>query len=315
MWSIFNILTMHKGDIVFLRSPPVQLGITGVLAKKLKGTKVLFNVQDIHPDLAIESGVLSNPLAIKLAKRFEKWVYDQSDDIIVISNGFKQNLVQKGVKPEKIRVIPNWVDTDFLKPLPKDNHIAQKFSLQNKFVLLYSGTITLSSYLSLEHILEVAHCMKDNDDVVFAIVGEGIKKESVQIKADERGLHNVLFIPFQPYDDLPYLLAASDVLLVPLDKEKSQLSVPSKMCNYMSMGRTILGLADSSSEVAKIIAEADCGVCVSPDNVGKIVETIMALKESKGYRDTLATNSRKYAEKYFAKELVLKVYEKFMQSL
>ncbi len=315
MWSIFNILTMHKGDVVFLRSPPLQLGITGMCAKKLKGAKVLLNVQDIHPDLAIESGVLRNPLAVKLAKKFEKWVYDHSGDIVVISDGFKQNLVDKRVSPEKIQVIPNWVDADFLKPLPKENPVAKKLFLHNKFVLLYSGTITMSSYLSLERMLEVAHYLKNDSDSMFAIVGEGLKKQRLQEKADEAGLHNVAFIPFQPYDDLPYLLAASDVLLVPLDREKSQLSVPSKLYHYMAMGRPILGLADSGSEIATIIAEADCGVCVAPDNVKNIAEVIRELKNSKDYRDTLAANGRKYAVEHFSKELILKEYEDVMQAL
>jgi colanic acid biosynthesis glycosyl transferase WcaI len=128
-------------------------------------------------------------------------------------------------------------------------------------------------------------------------------------------LHNVAFIPFQPYDDLPCLLAASDVLLVPLDREKSQLSVPSKLYHYMAMGRPILGLADGGSEIATIITEADCGVCVAPDNVKNIAEVIRALKNSKDYRDTLAANGRKYAVEHFAKELILKEYEDVMQSL
>ena len=247
IWTIFNMFTLRKGDVLFLRVPPLQLGFMGVLAKHLKGAKVLINVQDIHPDLAIESGILRNPLAIRLAKRFEKWVYDRSEEIVVISKGFKKNLQDKGVTQEKIMVIPNWVDTDFLRPLPKDNHIARKFSLNGKFVVLYSGTLTISSFLSMKRVLEVANFLKKDNDIMFVIVGEGIKKQQLQEEADKLSLDNVIFIPFQPYHDLPYILASSDVVLVPLDKEKSQVSVPSKLYNFMATGRPVLGLADSSS--------------------------------------------------------------------
>ena len=286
-----------------------------MVARKLRRARVLFNVQDIHPDLAIESGILQKPRAIRLAQRFEKWVYDRSDNIPVISDGFKQNLVDKGVDPSKISIIPNWVDTNLLHPLPKDNHVARKLSLNDAFVILYSGTITLSSFLSLGRVMEALRDLRGDQDIIFAIVGEGLKKETLQEKADDLGLGNVAFIPFQPYEDLPYLLAASDVLLVPLDKEKSQLSVPSKLYNYMAAGRAILGLTESSSEVAKILTDTNCGIYAASDNVDKIAEAIRTLKNSKDYRDSLAANARKYAVEHYAKDKILKMFEDLMESL
>jgi len=105
--------------------------------------------------------------------------------------------------------------------------------------------------------------------LVFVIVGEGLKKPDLKRKASDLDLNNVTFLPFQPYEDLPFLLAASDVLLVPLDKEKTQLSVPSKLYNYIAAGRSILGLTDSTSEVARIIKDAGCGLCVGPEDANK----------------------------------------------
>jgi len=313
LWTMFNISNIHKGDIVFLRLPPLQLGVTGILAARLKGAKVLLNIQDIHPDLAIESGILENSLVIKMAKAFEKWIYAKSQKIIVISDGFKKNLIDKGVPPGKITVIPNWVDTDILRPLPKDNYIAKKFFPENKFVVMYSGIVSLSNFESLERIVEIAQFFKD-DDIIFTIVGDGFKKQSLQEKAEKLGLNNVTFIPFQPYEDLPYLLAGSDVLLVPLDKGKSQLSVPSKLYNFMATGKPILGLTDSDSEVAKIITETSCGIYAPPDNLERIKEALITLKDSKDYRETLGENGRKYALEKFSREHVLRTYEEILFS-
>jgi colanic acid biosynthesis glycosyl transferase WcaI len=234
---------------------------------------------------------------------------------VVISEGFKENLLNKDVNPQKLKVIPNWVDTDFLSPLPKDNPVAQEFSLADKFVVMYSGTITLSSYLTLERILEAATRLKNDRDIIFAIVGEGMKKQSLEEKADQLGLKNVRFLPFQPYEDLPYLLASSDVLLVPLDKEKSDLSVPSKLYNFMAAGRPILGLADGLSEVARIISETNCGMSVNPEDVKGIAETIQSLKNSKSRCAELGAYGRKHAVENFAKDKVLKMYEDVMSSL
>lgn len=313
LWTIFNILTVHKSDVVFLRLPPLQLGITGILLKKLKGVRVFLNIQDIYPDLAIESGILKNSLVIRMAKTFEKWIYAKLQKIIVISDGFKKNLIDKGVPPEKITVIPNWVDTNILRPLPKDNYIAKKFFAENKFVVMYSGNVSLSNFESLEQIIEIAQSFKD-DDIIFAIVGDGFKKQSLQEKAEKLGLNNVTFIPFQPYEDLPYLLAGSDVLLVPLDKDKSQLSVPSKLYNFMATGKPILGLTDSDSEVANIITEANCGIYAPPDNLERIKKAIITLKDSKDYRETLGENGRKYALEKFSREHILRTYEEILFS-
>ncbi|MCJ7581979.1 MAG: glycosyltransferase family 4 protein [Candidatus Aminicenantes bacterium] len=314
-FSILNLLTVKKGDVLFLRLPPLQLGVTGFFAKKLRGAKVLLSVQDIHPDLSIESGLLKKPWAIKLAKSFEKWIYRNSDEIIVISEGFRQNLEEKDVNPAKIKVIPNWVDTDVLQPHPKDNRLSQKLSLNKKFVVMYSGTISLSSYLSLEKVLEAASVLKNEVGLSFFIVGEGLKKPDLVQKAKTLELDNVIFLPFQPYEDLPNLLAASDILLVPLDKEKTQLSVPSKLYNYIAAGRPILGLTDSTSEVARIINEAKCGLSAEPDDINMIVKHILDMKNSPEDCERFGQNARQYCLEFYSKDKVLQMYESSIVSL
>jgi colanic acid biosynthesis glycosyl transferase WcaI len=314
-WTTINLLSVKKGDILFLRLPPLQLGITGIMGSRLKKAKILLNVQDIHPDLSIESGILRNRIAIKMAAGFEKWIYKKSKDIAVISEGFKKNLENKDVDPSKIAIIPNWVDTDFLKPLPKDNTISRKYSLTDKFVIMYSGTISISSIQTLEKILESAELVQNDSDILFVIVGEGLKKAELERKARELDLKNILFLSFQPYENLPSLLASADILLVPLDEAKSHLSVPSKLYNFMAAGRPILGLAHSDSEVKRIIEDTQCGMCVPPGDIKKTAETITSLKEAKEHRETLGANGRKYAEDHYAKDKVLRQFEELMESL
>jgi len=313
--SFINLFSIKKGDVLFIRLPPLQLGITGILGRFWKKAPFILNVQDIHPDLSIESGILRNPLAIRLAQGFEKWTYKHSPTIVVISDGFKKNLMKKGVPAEKIHVIPNWVDTDFLTPLPKDNPVAKKLGLDRKFTAMYSGTISISSNIALEKVLDAAKLLEKDKDVMIAIVGEGLKKPDLEKKAASLGLKNVIFVPFQPYEDLPALLSASDILLVPLDREKSHLSVPSKLYNFMAAGRPILGLADRSSEVAGLIESAECGICVEPDDPKAIAEALMRLKKAPREVQKYAANGRKYAEKTFSKNAILKRYEELIESL
>jgi colanic acid biosynthesis glycosyl transferase WcaI len=313
--TILNALTLRKGDILFLRTPPLQLGLTGFLAARLRGARVLLNVQDIHPDLSIESGILRNRAAIRFAQALEKWVYKISDHIVVIGDGFLRNLLDKGVPRGKLTVIPNWVDTDFLKPYPKDNPVSRKYGLQDKFVIMYSGTISISSNRALERVLEAAARLREVKDVVFVIVGEGMKKAELEMRASAMEVENVRFLPFQPYADLPELLASSDVLLVPLDKEKSQMSVPSKLYNFLAAGRPVLGLAPADSEVAALIRGNRCGEVAPPDDVTAIGEAVLKLKKDPEARREMAANARRYVVDNFARKMIMDRYEDLLTAV
>ena len=313
--TILNALTLRKGDILFLRTPPLQLGLTGFLAAKFRRVRVVLSVQDIHPDLSIESGILRNRSAIRFAQGLEKWVYRISDHIIVIGEGFLKNLLDKGVPRDKMSVIPNWVDTDFLTPLPKDNPVSRKYGLHDKFVVMYSGTISISSNRALERVLEAAATLRDNNDVIFVIVGEGLKKAELKKRAGELGTDNVRFLPFQPYEDLPRLLASSDILLVPLDKEKSQMSVPSKLYNFLAAGRSVLGLAPPDSEVAALIRGTRCGDVVPPDDVAGIGEAVLRLKGAPDTRREMASNARRYVVDNFSRKMIMDRYEVLLASV
>jgi len=319
-WTIYtlatfwNLRTVRRGDIVFLRLPPLQLGLTGILARYLRGASVILNVQDIHPDLSIEAGLLRNPFAIRAAKAFEKLLYDGHDCIAVISEGFKKNLLAKGVPEKKIAVIPNWVDTEFLRPLPKDNPVSRKYGLYDLFTVAYSGTISISSFETLVRILEAGRFLAADPKIRIVIVGDGLKLPELRARAESLKLGNVVFLPFQPYADLPHLLASADALLVPLDKDKSHLSVPSKLYNFLAAGRPILGLATEDSEVFQIIRDAECGLCAPPDDPIRIAAAIRTLKESPALCADTAARGRRLAEQTYSRRSVIDAFETLMRS-
>jgi colanic acid biosynthesis glycosyl transferase WcaI len=320
-WNIYtagalvNLLASRRSDVVFLRTPPLQLGVPGFFAKVLRRSKVLVNVQDIHPDLAIESGILRSPAGIRFAKSLERAVYGLADGIAVISDGFARNLGRKGVPPAKLAILPNWVDTGFLEPGPKDNPVARRTGLDSRFVVMYSGTISISSNRALERALEAAALLAGDREIVFALVGEGLMKAPLQAKAAALGLANAVFLPFVPYAELPSLLAASDVLLVPLDRDKSELSVPSKLYTFMAAGRPILGLASPDSEVAAMLRDHDCGLAASPDDPAAIAAAVRTLKSAPERRRALGANARAYVVRGFAKEAILGSYETLLRSM
>lgn len=320
-WNIYtagalvNLSSVRKGDILFLRTPPLQLGVPALFAKALRGARVLVNVQDIHPDLAIESGILKSAAGIRFAHALERWVYGLADRIAVISDGFARNLRGKGVPDGKLAVLPNWVDTEFLKPGPKDNPVSRRLGLDRKFVVMYSGTISISSSGALERALDAAALLAGDREIVFAMVGEGLKKDSLGKKAAALGLRNTVFLPFVPYPELPALLASSDVLLIPLDRDKSNLSVPSKLYTCMAAGRTVLGLASPDSEVAVLLRENDSGLSAAPDDPAAIAGAVRALKDSPERRSALGAHARDYVVRRFERDTVLSAYDALLKSM
>jgi colanic acid biosynthesis glycosyl transferase WcaI len=150
---------------------------------------------------------------------------------------------------------------------------------------------------------------------MFVIAGEGLRKGALRARAASLGLSNVAFLPFQPYGDLPALLASADVLLVPLDSEKSQISVPSKLYNFMAAGRPILGLANPGSEVAAVLGERACGLPVPPGDPAAIAEAVLALKHSPERRRAFASNARSYVVEHFAKDKILRSYDKLLKAM
>jgi len=193
--------------------------------------------------------------------------------------------------------------------------VARKLGLRDKFVVMYSGTVSISGNRALERVLEAAKALASERDVLFVIVGEGLKKGALTARAAALGLDNVAFLPFQPYRDLPALLASSDVLLVPLDEEKSQLSVPSKLYNFMAAGRPILGLTTPGSEVAAILRATGGGMSVPPADVEGIGRAVVELKRSPDARRAAAGKARDFVVRAFAKDRILRSYEETLRSM
>jgi colanic acid biosynthesis glycosyl transferase WcaI len=271
LWGWF---ARQRADIVYAVLPPLPLGVSAWVLAKAAGARLIVNIQDIYPDIAVTTGFLRNRRAIAFFRRMETWIYGHADRIVVIAADFKRNLMGKGVPARKIAVVPNWADPDSIVPGPRDNGFRRQHGIGNEFVVLYSGSISHNSHL--EPVLHAAERLA-NDRFVFLIAGEGVHKESLQIRAQAKGLNNVRFLPFQPIELYPEALAAADVTLVTLSPSATHLSLPSKIYKQMAAARPIVAIADHRSELAQLIEESGCGLAVEPDDSDGLVEALRRL--------------------------------------
>jgi glycosyltransferase involved in cell wall biosynthesis len=202
--------------------------------------------------------------------------------------------------PGRVIFIPNWADTDWIRPVAKDkNEFAKKYSQVGKLTVMYSGN--LGKTHDIETIIAAARQLKGYDSIHFMIIGEGAKKALVEQAKQRDGLDNLTILPFQPEETLPESLPTADVAIITLDIGAENLSAPSKTCYSMVAGSALIGLCDDNSEVGRIIKRHNCGIVVSPGDTDAMVKAILELLHDKEKLKRYKTNSRSAAENFYSR--------------
>ena len=311
--STLSGLIAGEYDIIFTLSPPLWLGLSAYLIGKTKGIPFVYNVQDLFPEAAVKLGALSNEYAINFFEKLERFVYTKAKCVPVICDFFRDSIVSKGIPNHKVVVIPNWVDTDFIHPMEKNNEFREENDIGDKFVVLYSGTIGFSQ--PLEIVLECAKFMANNPEILFVIVGSGVKKEQLQEQAKQMLLKNIRFFDSQPRSKLPSLLASADVSLVMLKTGIATVSLPSKIYGIMASGRPIIASIDKNSDARNIIKEANCGVWVEPENSEQLAKAISMLYCNQELCLKYGENGRKYVVENNSRKKITAEYGQLLKSL
>lgn len=306
--SFFQAIRGWRPDLILLTVPPLPVCAPAALLGWLYNCPIVLNVQDILPEAAIHMGLIKNKPLIWLLKAIEKFAYRTAHTISVIAEGFVENLVDKGVPREKITCIPNWVDTNFICPLPKDdNAFRRAHNLEGKFVILYSGNIALTQ--GLETVIEAAAQLRDVPDIVFVIVGESKALEALKDYCQTFRAENVVLLPFQPREKLPEMLAAADVGLIVQKQNVVSFNMPSKTQVLLASGRPVIASVPHSGSAAKAIEKSRGGVVVEPENPAALAEQILELHKNPEQAELLGKQGRQYALERYSFEQALNQYE------
>ncbi len=300
--TFFGGLKAGRPDAIFSYSPPMPLGVAAWLLSVLWRVPWILRVEDLYPDAAIAAGVLRNAAAIRFFRWLERFLYAQATHISLISESFRRNLLAKGVAADKLSVTPVWADPHIVRPLPKENSFRRQHGLNGAFVIMYAGALGHTS--CLEDVLDVAALLQDTPaapPVRFVIVGEGLKKEGLMQAARQRGLDNVVFLPFQPREQFAEMLAAADASLVTLNAQSSSFSLPSKTFNIMASARPILAITPSDSEIAALVSEGHCGVNLPPNQPKQVAEVIRSWQRDTMHPDKMGQNGRTILESRFSR--------------
>ena len=278
---LLGIGVRSRYDVLFLYSTPPTQGVLGAILRRMKGRPVIYNVQDIFPDSLAQTDLAApNSPFYRLGSVLASFCYRHVDELVVISEDFRANLLAKRVPPEKITVVRNWVDEAEVHPVDRaENALFDRYGLdRDAFYISYCGNIGLTQ--NFELLVEVAKDLADHPSIQFLIIGDGAYRPELLRRVRGAGLTNITVIPFQPYEDIALVFSAGDVGLVVSKPNVGQNSLPSKTWSIMCAARPVLASFDRDSELSRLIEEEHCGLAVAADDRAGLAEAILRL-----YRD------------------------------
>ena len=316
--AIAATFRVENQDYVFtISQPPVLGGMLGVIGKKIKHAKFIYNIQDFNPEQIMAVSFTKNKFVLNFMMFLDKYSCKKADKVIVVGRDMLETLKHRfqGKEKEQMPVtcyINNWINEKEIVPLPKEEpHVLafkKRLGIEGKFVIMYSGNIGL--YYDLQNILRVIGKFRDYQDVAFLFVGEGSVLEQLELYKAKKGLNNVYFAPYQDKKDLVYSLNAGDVHFVVNAKGIKGVSVPSKLYGVMAAGKPVFGILEEGSEARLIIEESDCGISVSPGEYKEIENLMRRFIEMRDSDELerMGKNGREYLTKYLTKDVSIEKY-------
>lgn len=309
-WSLAFIKALYlikwkypKADLFLVSNPPMATLLP--LFCKNPFTVLIY---DIYPDALLEFKIFkSDSSIIKYWKKANIKVYSRAKRIYTLTEGMK-NKLSHYVSGDKIEVIPIWTDNDFLKPIKKkDNKFLKEQNLEDKFIVMYSGNLGKSH--PIEVLVEIANELKEHKNLFFLIIGGGDKFELIKQKIKEYNLDTIRLLEWQPTELLPYTLSAADLAVVSLGVEATDLSIPSKTYNLMSVGVPILCIANKDAALAKLIKQHENGETFSSNQREEIKNYILKCQSDDKYLQNRKENSLKASTFYTPENAKLFVTE------
>ncbi len=308
VFGFFGALLHARGkyDVVIATSPPLTVGPLGVMLTAIKRCPLIFEVRDLWPESAIDTGVLKNPVLIKLMYFMERLSYRKAAAINALTPAFEDRLIHgKGIAAEKVWMIPNAADLDAIKPGSRDEEIRRKHNWGDKFVGLYMGAHGRAN--CLWQLIETAKILRTEPEYLIACLGDGMERKALIKKAEDEGLTNICFLPAVTRGEVNAYLNACDVSLIVLKKVDTFKTVyPNKMFDSMSAAKPIILAIDGVARKL-VVDDAHCGIYVEPENAEQIAEKMRLYRNSPQIAKEHGENGLKYvSEHYDRRKLAMK---------
>jgi len=315
-WHFLSLiigLSIKKVDFILSPSPPLSIGLSSMLIAKKNKAKFIYNVQEIYPDLLIKNGALKSNIIIKSLKCLEKYVYNHASAVITIDQKFYDQIVDRFNEKDKLKIVPNFVDTELYKPISKEVELPNPFKKDpHKVRLLYAGNIGF--YQDWEPILFAAKKLKDTN-IEFWIIGEGAKKEFLIKEVEKHNLTNIKVLPYQNRDLMPLINTFADIHFISISKEMEQEGFPSKVYTIMACSKPMIVITGENTPLYNFLKSLNCSILISNNRNEEFVHSITELANNESKKQELAQNGYEIIQQYYTKEKVVAQYLNLFDNL
>lgn len=303
--SFVAVLIEEKPDIILATSPQFFVLISGWLSSRVRRSSLLFEIADLWPTSIVAVGLMKRNLLLRFIENVELFLYHRADAIVTLTQYIKEDLLRRGVCPQKISVIRNGVDSKRKKLT--DDKLTFELEIQNKFVVGYIGNHGLAN--DLKNVLLAAKLLQHNSDIHFLFVGDGVARHHLMTLSAEYELPNVTFIPLQLKSTVDQYWQLCDVALIHLRNHPLfSGALPLKLYKAMAMGLPIL-LSLPKGEASELVEEAEAGVWVPPASPSLLAEMIESLSKDPKRLTYYAENCRMVATNHTREKQALRFLE------
>lgn len=295
----------RRADVVLAMSPPLTLGATGWLVGLGHRAPLVFNIQDVFPDAAVRTGAITDRRVIAAAGLLERWSYRRAAAVTVLSDDLAANVRAKVGDVTDVRVIPNFVDTDRIRPHDRLTAYRTELGIGDEAVVLYAGNVGFSQ--SLDLLVELA---RRRPGLTVVINGDGAARADLERAA--AGLPNIRFAGYQPVERLTEVLATGDLHVVPLRTGLGDVSVPSKTYSSLAAARPVVASIDPGTEIERLLAAAGAGLAVRPDDADALVAAVDRLVADPPTCRELGERGRRWVVEHASPAAVGRAYDELM---
>jgi colanic acid biosynthesis glycosyl transferase WcaI len=306
-------LARGRYDLIYASSPPLFVGGAALALSYLKRIPMLFEVRDLWPESAVALGELSNPRAVAWATRLEKACYRRARAIVVVTEGIRQRLLQRGLAQDKVKLVPNGANVELFRFDPQGRQRwRQELGLADQFVVIYAGIHGIAQ--GLETLVEAARGLQSEVQVHFLLVGDGPKKAEITELVRDYGLANLTLLGEKPREAMPALLSAADAAVIPLRKlEIFKGALPSKMFDSWACERPVL--LSVAGEAQKVMETAQAGIFVEPEDAQALAQAILELRDRPELRRQMGQRGRAFTEEHYSRQAQAEQLAKIMQTV
>jgi len=291
--AMWRLLTLKRPDVVVCYTTPPFIGLAGIVCRWLRGSKAVYWVMDLYPDLPVACGVMKEKgLATRFFERVNRYILKHSDMDIVLGRCMLDRVIAKGTPENRVRIIPVWADLNGIEPVEHaTNPLRATWAPKSEFLVMYSGNFGLGH--DAQTIIGAMKSLRDDTSIRFIFIGGGKRRKEVEAAVKEFGLTNATFEDYRPRSELSQSLSAGDVHLISLKEGVEGIMVPSKMYGIMAVARPSLFVGHPTSEIARVLDESESGFTVREGDSASLAAKILELKNDPARTRSMGENGRR----------------------